>query len=130
MSKIIYPKLSYQIVGILYDIHNNLGPAYQEKYYQRAIEKELEDNRLLYEKEKLVQLKYKGDPIGKYFLDFIIDGKIILETKTIDYFRRKDYRQVLAYLSATSIQLAILVNFNTPKLTYKRIINSKTADNE
>ena len=122
---IIYPELSYQVMGLLFKIHTKLGPAYQEKYYQRAIETELAQSQIPYEREKFIQLKYQETPIGKYFLDFIIDNKLILETKSIDYFTRKDYRQVMAYLNATKLKLAILVNFNSSRLIHNRIVNPR-----
>lgn len=122
-NRLIYPGLSYKLMGILFDIHNHLGPAYQEKYYQRAIEAELKTRNLDFAREKYVRLNYKGEFLGKYFIDFVIEEKIILETKTVDFFRRKDIRQVLAYLSATGLKLAILVNFNREKLLYRRVVN-------
>lgn len=126
-NHIIYPQLSYQIMGVLFNVHNKLGPAYQEKYYQRAIEAEFNTQQVPFEREKLIQLQYQSAAIGKYYLDFVIENKIILETKAIDFFKRKDFRQVLAYLDVTNLKLAILTNFNTPKLTYKRIVNPKAS---
>lgn len=125
MTNIIYPELSYKVMGAIFKVHNELGPAYQEKYYQRALEKEFIQEKIQFDKEKLVNLCYQGDTIGKYYIDFVIEEKIALETKTIDFFRKKDIRQVLAYLSATNLKLAILVNFNCPKIQYKRIVNSR-----
>lgn len=112
-------------MGILFKVHNRLGTAYQEKYYQRAIEIELKKAGIAYEREKLVRLGYEGESIGRYKVDFVIEGKIALETKAIDFFAKKDWRQVKGYLDAESLKLAILVNFNTAKVTYKRVVNSR-----
>ena len=124
-NKIIYPGLSYKIMGVLFKVHNKLGTKYQEKYYQRAIEKELKDQDIAFEREKMVRLVYEGESIGRYFVDFVIGGKIILETKTVDFFNKEDYKQVLGYLNSLNLKLAILVNFNAPGLISKRVINSR-----
>ena len=125
IDNLIYPELSYQLMGILFKIHNKLGPNYQEKYYQRAIEAELKKQSVSYQREKMIKLKYDLEDIGKYFLDFIVDNKIVLEVKTDEFFRRRYLQQVLDYLSAVNLKLAIIVNFRRDKLFYKRIINPK-----
>jgi len=121
---IVLPELSYKLMGILFSVHNELGPSLLEKYYQRAVAKELDARRLSYEKEVSVVLTYKNEPIGKYVLDFIVENQIILETKARVAYSPKFFKQTLAYLKETGLPLAILVNFRRPRLEYKRIINS------
>lgn len=122
-KKIIYPELSYKVMGVLFKVHSKLGPRYQEKYYQRAIEIELKKQEVPFEREKMVPLKYEKEKIGKYFIDFVIDNKIALEVKAVDYFKRDFTGQVLAYLNAANLKLGIIANFNAERLLYKRIIN-------
>lgn len=122
-NKIIYPELSYKIVGILFKVHNELGNKYQEKYYQRAVALELAEQKINFKKEVLVDLMYNNEKIGKYFFDFLIEDKIILEIKATDKFKISDYKQVSAYLKSKDIKLGILANFRTEKITCKRIIN-------
>ncbi len=123
-TKIIYPELSYKLIGILYKIHTELGSRYQEKYYQRATEIELKKEKIKFKKEIPVNLKYCNRVIGKYFLDFLIENKIILELKTVSSFHYDDFKQVSAYLKATNLRLGILVNFRSSKLIFKRVLNS------
>ena len=123
--KIVQKELSYKIVGLLFSVHNQLGKRYQEKYYQRAVKEALKENNLKFQKELSVDLKFNDKKIGKYLLDFLIEDVIILEIKTVPFFRPKDFKQLLAYLIANNIELGILANFRTEKLTYKRILNSK-----
>ena len=125
MSDLIYKELSYKIMGVLFKVQNKLGTKYQEKYYQRAIETELKQQKIKFEKEKLIRLSYEGESIGRYFVDFVIEDKIALETKTLEFFRKNDFKQVLSYLNTLNLKLAILVNFQTPRISYKRIINSR-----
>lgn len=129
MSEIVYKELSYKIVGILFSVHNELGNRYQEKYYQRAVEKALTTNNLSFKRELVTDLEYNGEKIGKYFLDFLIEDKIILELKTVRRLNPKDFSQVLGYLRANNLKLGILVNFKTERLSYKRILNSKHYEN-
>lgn len=122
-KRIIYPELSYQVMGVLFKVHNKLGPTYQERYYQRAIAIELEAQRVLFEKEKQINLAYEEKKIGKYYLDFVIDNKIILEVKAVPFIRKEWTDQLVAYLVSTGLPLGIIANFRTPKLTYRRIVN-------
>ncbi len=112
-------------MGVLFSVQNELGNRYQEKYYQRAIEEGLSQEKIKFKKELPVDLMYNGKKIGKYFLDFLIEDKVILEVKTVDRLKPKDFKQVLAYLTANNLELGILANFRTDKLLFKRILNSK-----
>ena len=125
MANLIYPELSYKIIGILFDIHNELGNRYQEKYYQRAVEVSLKHQNIAYKKELSMNLTFKEENIGKYFLDFLIEEKLVLELKAKPAFTKIDYKQVEAYLHAYKLKLGILVNFYGQSLEYKRILNSK-----
>lgn len=122
-KKIIEPKLSYKIMSVLFKVHSELGGRYQEKYYQRAIAKGLEKANIKFKKELPINITFEGSNIGKYFLDFIIEDKIILEVKTAPELSPTDFKQVSAYLKAKKLELGIIANFRGPKLTYKRILN-------
>lgn len=125
MGKLIYPELSYRIVGILFKVHSELGGKYQEKYYQRAVAKLFDSDGLTYKREVPVDLNFRGEKIGKYFLDFVLDNKIVLELKATPFLHPEDFRQVLAYLKANGLKLGILANFRGRKLVYKRVLNSE-----
>lgn len=105
MAELIYPELSYKIVGVLFRVHSKLGGNYQEKYYQRAVEIALKEDGLSFEKEIVVNLSFNDQKIGKYFLDFLIEGKIILEFKAKPNLSREDFRQVMAYLKAKNLEI-------------------------
>ena len=130
MAKLIYPQLSYKLMAVLFKVQNKLGSSYQEKYYQRAIKRELTSQKIPFEQEKLIKLAYEGERIGNYFLDFVIDGKIVLEIKAVPFIKKEWTNQVVAYLVSTNLPLAIIANFRTPKLTYKRYVNPNLGDKE
>lgn len=122
-KKIVEKDLSYKIVGILFEVHTKLGGNYQEKYYQRAVEKVLIRDKIRYQKEISVDLDFEGEKIGKYFLDFLIEGRVVLELKAVPVLTQEMFRQVKSYLRTTSLELGILANFRGKSLIYKRILN-------
>jgi len=120
---LVFPELSYAIVGILYDVYNNLGGGYQEKYYQRAIATALTDKGIVFKREAVVPLTYHGDDVGRYFLDFLIEDKIVLELKKGNHFAPSNISQIMGYLKSLNLKLGLLANFTNNGLYYKRIVN-------
>lgn len=125
-NNLVYPKESYQIVGIAMDIHKKLGNIYQEKHYQKVFEEKLKKLNIPFEREKVIKIKTDDDcEIGEFSIDFIIDNKVPLEFKRINFIHYNDIKQVLRYLDATKLKLGIIINFKLNKLQYKRIINPR-----
>jgi GxxExxY protein len=77
-KKLVYPELSYILMGILFEVHNKLGTKYQEKHYQRAIEIKLKELNIPYKREVKVNVEFGKENLGEFFIDFIIKNKIIL----------------------------------------------------
>lgn len=127
-KRLIYPELSYKIMGILFDVHNRLGGSFEEKYYQRAVEKLLKLNKINFNKELKADISFEGDKIGKYFLDFLVENKIIVELKTVPELLPIHFRQVRSYLKVKNLELGILANFRSKRLIYKRILNKNHSD--
>jgi len=122
MGKLIYPELSYKIVGVLFEVYNGIGGGFQEKYYQRAIAKEFKCEKIKFIEQLPINICYKGDSLGRYFLDFLVEDKIIVEIKNASKFYPKDIKQVLGYLRAKNLKLGILACFSRNGLIYKRIL--------
>lgn len=120
---ILYPELSYQIIGVLFDTYNSLGYGYQEKYYQKAVSALLQKLNISFKEQVPIEITFNNREIGKYFLDFIIKDGIILEIKKEDRFKKSNIDQIYAYLKATGLKLGILANFTKKGLQFKRIIN-------
>lgn len=125
MTEIIQKELSYKVVGILFEVHRELGGQYQEKYYQRAVAKALQENNIPFEEQLTVDLTYKNEKIGKYYLDFLVNGVIVLELKAELNISLVSIKQVMGYLKAGKLELGIIANFRGSKLRYKRILNPK-----
>lgn len=125
MKSILYARLSYQVMSILFDVHNQLGNELQEKIYQRAVENQFLRKGINFNREVYIPIVNHNSQPGKYFLDFVVENKIALELKASPTIYKKDIRQMLAYLSVAKLRLGIIANFRTLRLTYKRIINAQ-----
>jgi GxxExxY protein len=127
-SDLVYPELSYQLVGLAMEVHNELGNIYQEKHYQKLFEEKLKKLGIPYEKEKQMLIKTRDNSeIGEFFADFIVDNKVLLEFKRVNFIHYNDIKQVLRYLDAAKLKLGIVLNFKLNKLQYRRVINPRIS---
>ncbi|HXJ99049.1 MAG TPA: GxxExxY protein [Gelidibacter sp.] len=122
----IFKKENYQIVGILYEVHKNLGKGFSEIVYKDALEYEFSNHNIPFEREKEFKVKYKDIFLKhKFYADFVVYNNIILEIKTVECFNPSHYNQCINYLKISGYELAILANFHSNSLEYKRIIDTK-----
>jgi GxxExxY protein len=125
-DKLKYQELTYKIIGIFYKIFNTLGCGFPEKVYQQAIEIELENAKILYQTEKEFKVEYNNKEIGRFRLDLIIDGKVIVEIKAVERLPKVFREQLISYLKASPYEVGLLVNFGSAELQYIRIVRSKS----
>lgn len=121
--KLEYEDLTYKIIGACIEVHNQLGKGFNEIVYKDCLEIELNLQSIPYSREKEFDIEYKNIIIPhKYFADFIIYDKIILEVKAVESIANSHSKQVLNYLAATHLKLGLVVNFGENSLTHKRVI--------
>ncbi|MBI4132716.1 MAG: GxxExxY protein [Candidatus Sungbacteria bacterium] len=120
---LLYPDLSYKIIGILFEASNTLGHKYQERYYQRAVAALFRAAGVKFKEQVPVRFSIGSRPAAKGFMDFLIEDKIILEIKKGDRFLKHNVDQIYSYLKITGLQLGILANFISRGLQFKRIVN-------
>ncbi|MCZ2123266.1 MAG: GxxExxY protein [Anaerolineales bacterium] len=125
MAELLYKELSYAIVGAAMEVHSVLGSGFLEAVYQSALEKELRLRQIPFERKVKLPISYKGDLIGEYEGDMVVDGKIIVEIKSVSRFNSAHEAQIIHYLTATGLQLGLLLNFGANSLEYRRIIKSQ-----
>ena len=89
-DKVIYKKLSYDIVGTLFAVYNDLGYGYQEKYYEKALVKYFTNKNIKCRTQVPFKIRIKGEIIGTYYLDIIVEDKVVLELKKGNYFSKKN----------------------------------------
>ena len=123
MAKLLYPKLSYQIVGVLFDVYNQLKFGHQEKIYQKAVELELKKKKISFKPQIYFPIEFNNQIISKYYFDFLIENKVILELKVAKDFFQRDINQILSYLKSKGFRLGILALFTKEGIKFKRILN-------
>jgi GxxExxY protein len=123
MSEIIYKEESFKIIGICMDVHNNLGKGFLEIVYKDALEYEFKKDDIPFERENEYEVHYKGILLPhKFYADFVVYDKIILEIKWMSGIADEHIAQTLNYLKVSGNKLGLLVNFGKLQLQYKRIL--------
>src|SRR5512137_2392074 len=111
MNKIIHKELGFQLMGMAYTVHNLLGPGLLEHAYQEALCVELELAGIPFEREKVYALEYKGRNVGTYFADLVVDGKILLELKSVLEFHPPPAAKPVNYPTVSGLEVGYLINF-------------------
>lgn len=122
---LLYPELSYEIVGAMQEVWNTLGSAFKESVYQKALEKEFTLKDISFVSQKQVPILYNNEKVGAYVPDFVIDEKILIEIKHLPQITFKERKQCWYYLKGTNYKLLLLVNFGGYKLEVFRRIYDK-----
>lgn len=121
-GNIIYKELSYKIIELAFEVHNELGCGFLEKVYENAMMLLLEREKIPAKQQAPADVYFQGKIIGRYFADILVDNKMILELKTVDVITNVHTAQILNYLRATGIKLGLILNFNKPRLEHKRLV--------
>ena len=123
MQDFIHKEESYKIIGICMEVHNNLGPGFLEIVYKDALEYEFRKVGIPYEREKEYVVHYKDIVLPhKFYADFVVFDKIILEVKAVSAIADKFTALAINYLKVSQNKLALIVNFGETKLKVKRIV--------
>jgi GxxExxY protein len=122
-NDILYPELSFIIVGCAFEVHNKIGYGFKEIIYQKALSLAFKEKGLSFREQVLFEIKFKDQILGRRFLDFHVEEKIIIEIKRSDKYSKMHIDQTVEYLKMTQLKLAILINFGKEGVTFKRLIN-------
>ncbi|MCB9017149.1 MAG: GxxExxY protein [Paludibacteraceae bacterium] len=116
----IHEELTSKIIKAAYNVYNVLGGGFLEKVYHNAMLIELDDLGLMVDSEKPIKVQYKGVTVGDYYADIVVDGDVIVELKAVENLSKVHEIQLVNYLSATSVDVGLLVNFGSAKVEVKR----------
>ena len=105
--------LTERIIGCAIEVHRTLGPGLLEVTYESALAVELKLAGLDFERQFVVPIIYKGQPVGEYRLDLVVKKSVVVEIKSVDRFDPIFEAQLLAYLKITRIKRGLLLNFNS-----------------
>lgn len=125
---LVYPELSYKIIGCAYEVYNELGFGYAENVYQKAMAISLKNNGLKFKEQLYAPIKFQNELIQKKFLDFLVEDKVAVEIKKNSRFSKSNIDQVNSYLLTSKTKLALLINFAPDGVMHKRLVNIKEND--
>jgi GxxExxY protein len=115
-------EITFEIRGAIFDVNRILGPGYLEKVYENALTLELRSRGLKAKSQTPINVSYKGNIVGEYFADILVEDKVIIELKAVEYLDKIHEAQLLNYLKATGINVGLLVNFKNTKAQIKRMV--------
>jgi GxxExxY protein len=110
---------------VAFEVHNTLGPGFPEAIYEEAMNRELSRCGVSLERQKHVQVFFKGELIGEFILDNVANGRVVLEYKAVSAIARIHEQQAFSYLKATGLDLAIVINFGAERVQSSRVVNTK-----
>jgi GxxExxY protein len=114
--------IASQVIGACYEVSNVLGAGFLEKVYERALLRELQARGLRAEAQVALKVRYKGEAVGDYIADILVEGALIVEIKCVESLCAEHMAQCINYLKATGCHLALLVNFQHPKVQWQRVV--------
>jgi GxxExxY protein len=119
-----YKDITEKIIGASFEVHKFLGNGFQEVIYQRALAWEFSQAGLSFSREIEQEIFYKElqEPIGTRRADFVVEGKVLVELKAVIVLEDVHLAQVLNYLKAYKLEVALLINFGSKSLTFKRLV--------
>ena len=121
--KLILEELTNKIISAAIEVHKALGSGFLESIYENALCKELTLRGIRFAKQHEINVLYKGEIVGTHRLDLIVEEQVIVELKALRSFEDIHYVQLHSYLKATNLKVGLLLNFGTPTLQIKRIVN-------
>ena len=123
---ILLKEETYKIIGIAMEVHRQLGGGFAEIVYKDALVHEFEMQGVPYDREREYAVNYKGVLLPhKFYADFVVFDKVILEVKAKKGIVEEHYSQVINYLAVSKLPVGLLLNFHGKSLEYKRIILTK-----
>jgi GxxExxY protein len=111
-------RITNAIIGAAIEVHRALGPGHLESAYEEAMDVEMALRGMPFRRQVGVVLTYKRREVGKAWLDFLVEDRVVLELKSVEQIAPAHTAQVTSYLSMTGYPLALIINFNVPALRH------------
>jgi GxxExxY protein len=118
-KKMLEEHLTKRIISCAYKVHKTLGPGFLEKVYENALRIELEKLGIRVEQQQPINVEYEGQVVGEYYADLWVDERVVIELKAVQALAREHEVQLVNYLTATKIDVGLLLNFG-PSVQIKR----------
>ena len=129
-SDLLYSDLTREIIGAAMEVHSTLGPGFLESVYEEALAIEFDLRKVRYERQRGIDVFYKGLLAKQFVCDFLVGEKVLVELKSLKAITGVEESQILNYLRATGLEVGLLINFGERSLKYKRLVlqGQKTTD--
>src|SRR6476620_7110731 len=127
MSRILHEELSGAIIGVAMEVLNELKPGLDEALYERAMAIELRRRGHAVEMQRSFPVFYRGELIGTLIPDLIVDTFVIVDPKVVSAFNETHVAHMIGYLNITGLELALLLNFKTARLNWKRVVRQTAS---
>jgi GxxExxY protein len=114
--------LTEAVIGSAFEVANVLGAGFLEKVYERALLRELALRGLSAKAQRSFPVCYKGQYIGEYVADLVVEEKLIVELKCVNRFANEHLAQCINHLKASGLRVALLINFQRPKIEWRRVL--------
>lgn len=121
-QKFYKSEVTSKIINCAFHVHDSLGNGFQEVVYQRALQYELANNNLVFEREKEMEIFYLGNRVGRRRVDFLVDNDIMVELKAVAFLESAHVAQLVNYLEAYKVRVGLLINFGSKNLQIRRFI--------
>ena len=128
MEKWRREELTEKIINACINVHKELGPGFLESIYHNALKIELERQKLAFESEKEIEVKYLDIIVGIHRIDLLVEDEIVVELKTVEDLSKKYYAQVRSYLKAMKKEIGFLVNFADFTIDVRRVESERRRD--
>jgi len=115
--------LSEKVIGCAYTVGNILGCGFLEKVYENALAYELSNAGLKVQQQWRIPVHYRGLLVGDYTVDLLVEDALLVELKATKALDEIHFAQCLNYLKATSLQACLLINFGSPRIEVRRMVN-------
>ncbi len=116
-------ELSRQVIGCSFTVLNILGAGFLEKVYENALACELREAGLAVEQQHGLIVRYKGQVVGEYSVDLLIEDVLLVELKATAALQPSHHAQCINYVKASGLPLCLLLNFGNPRLEIKRVVH-------
>ena len=118
---LLYEDLTRKILEACFEVSNELGAGFLESVYHKSLAIALRHKGLQVHSEVPVSVIFRGQNVGEFYADLLVEDKIIVELKAVSALTREHIAQVINYLYAGGMDVGLLVNFGTPKMEYRRL---------
>ena len=112
--------ITREIIGCAYRVYNKMGFGFLESVYEKCLVIELHKTGLKVESQKSIPVRYEGENVGDFAADLVVEGKVIVELKSVQRLIKAHEIQLVNYLVATGLPVGLLINFGESKVEVKR----------